>query len=108
MRSPATNHDISRGTPNHILAPIKEAAISKDGRSLLMNPLKARVFQKVTIVTEDSKDMMAIGSVGGSTMTWLTDVSLVIQIGVGVLTSAFLLVRIIHYLRHWSTPPTKR
>ena len=59
-------------------------------------------------VTEDSKDLIAIGSVGGSTMTWITDINILIQMGVGVLTGAFLIVRIIYWLRHWNTPPTKR
>lgn len=67
-----------------------------------------QIIHEVTIVTENSKDLILMGSVGGSTMTWLADLNIMIQIGVGLLTGVFLLVRIVHWLRHWNTSPTSR
>jgi len=67
-----------------------------------------RIFHKVTIVTENAKDMLALSSAGGSAMTWLADFNVIIQMGAGVISIALLIIRIAYYLRHWNTPPTKR
>ncbi len=71
-----------------------------------------RIFHKVTIVTENAKDMLVPGSVGAFGVAWLTDLNLMIQIGVGVLTGIFIIVRTIYWLRRivldWHASPTKR
>lgn len=66
------------------------------------------IFHKVSAVTEDAKDMMALGSAGGSITMLLTDINLIVHIGGGILASIFVVVRLIHYLRNWKTPPGKQ
>ncbi len=58
-------------------------------------------------MTENMKDVAMAGSVTASVTSWVAEVNGFMTMGIGALTIAFLIMRIVHWVTHWDTPPRK-